>query len=120
MNKDINVTPKLEPTNNLGPFKFFALTNFPYIEQTFDTLTNYELMCKIADELNKFIKNNNATNENVINLYNAFVSLQDYVNQYFDDLNVQNEINNKLDQMASDGTLDTIINQEIFGQLNTD
>lgn len=120
MNKDINVTPKLEPTTNLGPFKFFALTNFPYIEQTFDTLTNYELMCKIAEALNKFIQNNNATNENVINLYNAFVSLQKYVNDYFDDLNVQNEVNNKLDQMASDGTLDTIINQDIFGQLNTD
>lgn len=120
MNKDINVTPDLEPTTNLGAFKFFALTNFPYIEQTFDTLTNYELMCKIVEELNKFIKNNNATNTNVINLYNAFVSLQDYVNQYFSDLNVQNEINNKLDQMASDGTLDNIINQEIFGQLNTD
>lgn len=120
MNKDINVTPTLEPTTNLGPFKFFALTNFPYIEQTFDTLTNYELMCKIAEALNKFIQNNNATNENVINLYNAFVSLQKYVNDYFDDLNVQNEVNNKLDQMASDGTLNRIINQEIFGQLNTD
>lgn len=120
MNKDINVTPDLEPTTQLSAFKFFALTNFPYIEQTFDTLTNYELMCKIAEELNKFIKNNNATNQNVINLYNAFVSLQDYVNQYFDDLNVQNEINTKLDEMASDGTLDNIINQEIFGQLNTD
>lgn len=120
MNKDINVTPNLEPTTNLGPFKFFALTNFPYIEQTFDTLTNYELMCKIAEELNKFIKNNNATNQNVINLYNAFVSLQKYVNDYFDDLNVQNEVNTKLDQMASDGTLATIINENIFNELNTD
>lgn len=119
MNKDINVTPDLEPTSNLGPFKFFALTNFPYIEQTFDTLTNYELMCKMAEELNKFIKNNNATNTNVINLYNAFVSLQDYVNQYFDELNVQNEVNTKLDQMASDGTLATIINENIFNELNT-
>lgn len=119
MNKDINVTPELEPTSNLGPFKFFALTNFPYIEQTFDTLTNYELMCKIAEALNKFIQNNNATNTNVINLYNAFVSLQDYVNQYFDNLNVQNEVNTKLDQMASDGTLETIINENIFNELNT-
>lgn len=119
MNKDINVTPDLEPTTNLGPFKFFALTNFPYIEQTFDTLTNYELMCKIAEQLNKFIQNNNATNENVINLYNAFVSLQKYVNDYFDDLNVQNEVNTKLDQMASDGTLETIINENIFNELNT-
>lgn len=120
MNKDINVTPDLEPTTQLSAFKFFALTNFPYIEQTFDTLTNYELMCKIAEELNKFIQNNNATNQNVINLYNAFVSLQKYVNDYFDDLNVQNEVNNKLDEMASDGTLTTIINENIFNELNTD
>ena len=118
MNNDIN-NPNIEPTTNISPFKFFTLTNFPYIEQTFDTLTNYELLCKIVEELNKLIKNNNITNQNVINLYNNFVNLKNYVDQYFDDLNIQNEVNNKLDVMANDGTLATIINENIFNELNS-
>ena len=44
--------------------------------------------------------------------------LKNYVNQYFDDLNVQQQIDNKLDAMAADGSLAEIINQEIFADLN--
>lgn len=36
-------------------------------------------------------------------------SLQNFVNNYFDNLDVQNEINNKLTAMASDGTLSQLI-----------
>ena len=39
----------------------------------------------------------------------AFNDLHDYVMNYFDNLNVQTEINNKLDTMASDGTLDALL-----------
>lgn len=36
-------------------------------------------------------------------------SLHEYVQNYFDNLNVQNEINNKLDALVADGTLATIM-----------
>lgn len=39
----------------------------------------------------------------------AFQDLHDYVMNYFANLNVQTEINNKLDQMAADGTLDALL-----------
>ena len=45
--------------------------------------------------------------------------LQEYVKNYFNNLNVQTEINNKLDEMVADGTLAKIINQDIFNELNT-
>ena len=51
-------------------------------------------------------------------LQNLFVELKDYVDHYFDNLDVQEEINNKLDEMALDGTLERIINEEIFSELN--
>ena len=51
--------------------------------------------------------NNNA--EAVAELQTLFVQLKDYVENYFDNLDVQNEINNKLDKMALDGTLQEII-----------
>ena len=55
--------------------------------------------------------NNNA--EAVAELQNLFIQLKDYVENYFDNLDVQNEINNKLDEMVKDGTLDTILRKFI-------
>lgn len=51
--------------------------------------------------------NNNA--EAVAELQALFVQLKDYVENYFDDLNLQDEINNKLEEMAQSGELDIII-----------
>ena len=44
--------------------------------------------------------------------------LQDYVEHYFDNLDVQEEINNKLDKMAEDGTLTTLISNYIDPLIN--
>ena len=102
-------TPEKEDYKILEPFKMQVLTNFPYIEADFDALTNYELLCKIVEYLNAVIHNENEVTEQVTGLYNAYVSLQNYVNNYFDNLDVQEEINNKLDEMAEDGSLYNII-----------
>ena len=115
---DANFTPNLKPTNKLTPFKFFMLQNFPYIAEDFDSITTYELMCKLAEYMNNVITNVNEQEENISNLYNAYNELQNYINNYFKNLNVQNEINNKLDEMTKDGTLANIINNEIFSNLN--
>ena len=102
-------TPEKEDYKLLPPFKMQVLTNFPYIEADFDALTNYQLLCKVVEYLNNVIANENEVTEQVTSLYNAYVSLQNYVNNYFDNLNVQTEINNKLDEMATDGTLTNLI-----------
>lgn len=94
------------------------LTNFPYIEKDFDAVTDYELLCLVVDHLNEVIKNSNEQNTAIQNLYNAFVALKDYVDNYFENLDVQEEIDSKLDEMAKDGTLAKIINTEIFNDLN--
>lgn len=43
------------------------------------------------------------------NLQEAFEALQAYVNDYFDNLDVQEEINNKLEAMAADGSLGVVL-----------
>ena len=91
------------------PFKWFVLQNFPFIEADFDAITNYQLLCKVDEYLNKVINNVNDIGEQTENLTNGFISLQNYVNNYFDNLDVQEEINNKLDEMVEDGTLENII-----------
>ena len=95
----------------LTPFKFFCLTNFPFIEEDFDALTYYQLLCKIVEYLNNVISTTNAIGTQTEELTNAFNELKNYVDNYFTNLDVQEEINNKLDQMAQDGTLTDIIAQ---------
>jgi len=104
-----NFTPAAPNFKTLVRMSFQGLTNFPYIEEDFDALTNYGLLSKVVEYLNTVISNNNEQNTLMTNLYNAYVSLQDYVNNYFDNLDVQEEINNKLDKMAEDGTLTQLI-----------
>ena len=52
-------------------------------------------------------------NDNLNSLYEFYKEIVDYVNNYFDDLDLQDEINNKLDIMANDGTLQEIIKDYI-------
>lgn len=59
---------------------------------------------------NKLSKNTKTTVEDYINQFNE---LHDYVHDYFDNLDVQEEINNKLDAMAEAGTLQEIITSYI-------
>lgn len=87
----------------------FVLQNFPFIEEDFDALTDYELLCKVVEFLNKTIDSQNLLTENMTELENLFNQLHDYVEHYFDSLDVQDEINNKLNEMAQDGSLQTIL-----------
>ena len=85
---------------NLTPFKWFVLENFPFIEADFDALSEWQLFCKLGNELNKLINSTNTLGTQVENLTN-----------YFDNLDVQEEINNKLNDMAESGELEEIIAQ---------
>lgn len=79
-------------------FKRFVIQNFPFIEEDFDALTNYQLFCKVVEYLNK-----------VIGSQNEVTQQMEYVLNYFNNLDVQEEINNKLDQMAESGELTDLI-----------
>lgn len=104
--------------NKLTPFKWFILENFPFIEADFDALTEWQLFCKLGKEMNKIINSENTLGTQMENVTNAFIDLQNYINNYFDNLDVQEEINTKLNEMVEDGTLAEIINQEIFSEIN--
>lgn len=95
----------------IPPFKWFILENFPYIEEDFDALTNWQLFCKLGKEMNKIIEKTNLTGEQVEQLTTAFNELKSYIDDYFENLDVQDEIDNKLDEMAEQGVLTDIIAQ---------
>lgn len=63
-----------------------------------------------VNELVATVNNQNTTIEDYITKFNE---LHDYVYDYFDNLDVQEEINNKLDQMLLDGNLTEIISEYV-------
>ena len=70
------------------------------------TARMYAKMNELIGNVNKFEKDT----KDVVDEYIAkFVELHDYVYDYFDNLDVQEEINNKLDAMVEAGTLQEII-----------
>ena len=86
--------------NFLTPFKWCMLQSFPFIEATFDAIDNYGLLCKIVEYVNKNIEKTNELGIKVEEL-----------NTWFKTLDLQDEVNKKLDEMALSGELTEIIAQ---------
>lgn len=118
--------PQQNPSlSNQGAFRFWVQTVLPTIYD--DSLSYYELLNKVVQVLNAAISDVDALHSYVedsippqntkineaVTTVNAigeqFDTLQNYVADYFENLDVQDEINNKLDAMAEDGTLTELI-----------
>lgn len=79
---------------NLGPY-----TNFHELNQDW-----------FLNEFNKLLEQWQAMQKNFDNLQDAFNDLKSYVQDYFKNLDVQDEINNKLDSLVANGYFDTFLN----------
>ena len=99
--------PPMKGYSGQGAFRFWCQTVLPLVYD--DSLSYYELLNKVVHYLNNTISDVANMEDNVQGLYDAYVSLQNYVNDYFTNLDVQEEINNKLDTMAENGTLSALI-----------
>ena len=75
-----------------------AYTNFHELNQDW-----------FLDEFNKLVSQWQAMQKNFDNLQDAFNDLKNYIQDYFKNLDVQEEINKKLDQMSEDGTLNILL-----------
>lgn len=98
---------KVEPAPLVPPFVRYVASAIPMVFD--DSLSYYECLAaltKYLQDVVKVINNNGAVTEEYIQLTK---DLKEYMDNYFDNLDVQEEINNKLDQMAEDGTLQEII-----------
>lgn len=112
---------QLKPVGNITPFAKFCCTIGNLPSSYLASWTYEEQLLWFCDYLqNTVIPAVNTNAEAVTELQGLYVQLKNYVEHYFDNLDVQNQINNKLDEMASDGTLENIINNQIFSQINSD
>ena len=95
---------------NLTPFRRFCVTIGELPTSYMESLTYYEMLewlCKYIEDT--IIPAINLDGEAIKELQDKFVELKNYVDNYFTNLDVQQEINNKLDDMAESGELTEII-----------
>lgn len=103
----------LKNVERIKPCKSGLFTNYIFkaIPLAFDeSLSYYEALCGLLYYLKYTViptVNNNA--DRLLELQSLYVELKNYVDNYFTNLDVQEEINNKLDEMAADGQLQEII-----------
>lgn len=107
-----NFTPTLEDYTNQKPFQFWCQKVLPLVYD--DSISYYELLNKVVHYLNNVIKDVSAMGGNINDLLDAFIKLQNYVNYYFDNLDIQTEVNNIIDRMIKDGTFSAL-----FGTADT-
>lgn len=107
MNEQTNVN-----VGYVSPLKRICMTIGELPSSYLETMTYYEMLVWFTKYLKETLIptiNNNA--EAVSELQTLYEELRVYVNNYFDNLDVQDEIDNKLDAMAESGQLTDIIAQ---------
>ena len=100
----------VERAKNVPPFVLWCTAMIPTAFD--DSMSYYEALCAlykfIQDNLVEPINNNATILDQTVK---DMAALKSYVDNYFENLDVQEEINNKLDEMAEGGQLSTIIAQ---------
>lgn len=99
----VNFLPPWVETN-IQP-AFYDKESGSVLQQTARMYAKVNCLVRMFNKLSK------DTKETVDEYIAKFVELKDFVDTYFENLDVQEEINNKLDAMAEDGTL-----QQAFGE----
>lgn len=110
-------TGHTEGYRTLPEFKYWVQTVLPQVYD--DALSYQELLYKVVGYLNIMNDNNNLMSEDVktfVVQFNEMVGkvngefdkTEDYINQYFNDLDVTQEIENKLSAMANNGTFNRL------------
>lgn len=122
---------ELKNVKNITPFKMQVLTNFPFIEADYDAMTDYQLLCKVVEKLNEIVVSQNDVSDNFRILTNQFNNLLASVNEFkdsvtneindferdvnnqieqgFSDLNVQTQVDNKINQMIQNNEFQTLL-----------
>ena len=102
----------LRPINTIPNFKRFCMTIGELPTSYLETMTYYEMLVWFTEYMkNTIIPTINNNGLAVEELQDKYIELKNYVDNYFTNLDVQQEINNKLDEMAQSGELTDIIAQ---------
>lgn len=110
-----NFTPTFGTYSPLTPFRYWCQKVLPLVYD--DSLSYYECLNKVVDYLNKTMEDVETLHGDTEAMLAAFNSLQTYVNTYFDELNLTEEVQTVLDRMAENGSLDELLRPLVGEQI---
>ena len=105
--------PTITPTQTNYAFRYFCQKVLPTVYD--ESLSYYELLCKLTSKINEVIESSNKNGEAITELQNLYKQLKDYVDNYFSTVDLQDEIDAALNKMAESGDLATIISEYLNG-----
>lgn len=111
---DANFAPNLVNPVGVDGFMFWCQKVLPLVYD--DSLSYYEVLCKIKGKLNEVIQNSNIASENAVKLNEAYKKLEDYVNNYFNSSNIPEMVDDTLNRMKEDGSLYEYVISRITAQ----
>ena len=115
----INDLKEVKKVCKISPFRCFCTTLGELPTTYFETMSYYETLMWLIDYLkNTILPKLNENLEATKELQDKFKELVDWINNYFNDLDLEPIVREVLDKMAEDGTLARIINEELFGTIN--
>ncbi len=105
--------PTLTPMFDVKPIFAFCQHVLPAVYD--DSLSYYELLCKLMSKINEIIDNDNIQVDSIKELQQLYIKLKDYIDKYFKNLDLQDQINNKLDDLGESGELAKFISLYLSG-----
>lgn len=93
--------------HNYRPFIFWCQKVLPLVYD--DSLSYYEVLCKLVHYLNQLMENMKLMGEDIEALQKQVNELEEYVKNYFATADFQNLVKNALDEMAESGTLEELL-----------
>ena len=113
---EANFFPDVPAYPEIGTFQpiygKFDLTT--YIQGASD----YEIMAFLVGKYNATLEAYGTVTKLSTETIEAAHQLQDWINTWFDNLDVQQELNNKIDSMVADGSFGTLLHQTFDTQIN--
>lgn len=100
-------TPQLVGYTGQAKFRFWCQKVLPIVYD--DSLSYYELLNKVVAYLNNVINDVANVETNVAEMYDVYTKLLEWIDNYYENLDIQEEVDDKLDRMADDGTLTRLI-----------
>ena len=98
---------------NNKPFRFWCQKVLPLVYD--DSLSYYELLCKVVNYLNDAFDDLKNIISSLDELKNGIEELKTYVDTYFDNLDLQSVIDNKIDELIQTGAFQEMLFKTIGG-----
>lgn len=97
--------------HNYRPFIFWCQKVLPLVYD--DSLSYYEVLCKLVHYLNQLMENMKAMGEDIEELSKRIDELENYVKNYFESADFESIVDAALDRMVEDGTLSNLLEEYI-------